>query len=89
MDGVDTPELRGKCEAERREAREARDFVRNRIGKRVVLVGVKKGKYAGRVVARVKLADGADLTDLLIQADLGRPYRAVVDVDGALDSGLC
>ena len=74
VEGVDTPEIRGKCEEEKRKAVAAREFVRQRVGKRVVLVNVKKGKYAGRVVARVRLADGSDLTELLIQAKLGRPY---------------
>ena len=75
VDGVDTPEIRGKCEAEKAQARAARDFVRARIGKQVTLVDVKKGKYAGRVVARIRLADGSDLTELLIQQDHGRPYE--------------
>ena len=74
VEGVDTPEIRGKCEEEKRKAVAAREFVRQRVGKRVVLMNVKKGKYAGRVVARVRLADGSDLTELLIQAKLGRPY---------------
>lgn len=75
VDGVDTPELRGKCEVEKVKAKAARDFVRARIGKRVLLVNVRKGKYAGRVVARVKLANGSDLTELLIQQGHGRPYE--------------
>ena len=74
VEGVDTPEIRGKCEKEKRKAVAARDFVRQRVGKRVVLENVRKGKYAGRVVARVRLADGSDLTELLIRAKLGRPY---------------
>lgn len=75
VDGVDTPELRGKCEGEKQKARAARDFVRERVGKRVMLLNVKKGKYAGRVVARVRLADGTDLTELLIRSRHGRPYN--------------
>lgn len=75
VDGVDTPEIRGKCNAEIAKAKAARDFVRARVGKRVTLVGIKKGKYAGRVVARVKLADGSDLTELLIRQGHGRPYE--------------
>ena len=73
--GVDTPELRGKCAVEKVWAQAARDFVRARIGKRVMLVDVRKGKYAGRVVAGIRLADGLDLTDLLIQEGHGRPYN--------------
>ncbi len=32
VDGVDTPEIRGQCEAEKRKAREARDFVKDLTG---------------------------------------------------------
>ena len=79
VDGVDTPELRGKCDGEKRKAVAAREFVRERVGKRVTLVNVRKGKYAGRVVARIRLPDGTDLTEILIQARHGRPTMA----DGA------
>lgn len=83
IQGVDTPELRGKCAGEKRKARAARDFVKGRVGKRVMLLNVKKGKYAGRVVARVRLADGTDLTELLIRSRHGRPY------DGGRRHGWC
>ena len=77
MRGVDTPEIRSaKCgEYERRRGRAARDFVRGIIGKNVWLINVDKGKYAGRVVASVWLADGRDLATLLIATGHGRPYR--------------
>ncbi len=81
--GVDTPELRGKCDGEKRKAVAARAFVRERVGERVTLVNVTKGKYAGRVVARIRLADGTDLTELLIQARHGRRY------DGGRRRGWC
>ena len=83
VEGVDTPEIRGKCEGEKRKAVAARDFVRESVGGRITLVNVKKGKYAGRVVARIRLADGTDLTDLLIRAKHGRPY------DGGWRQGWC
>ncbi len=83
VQGVDTPELRGKCDGEKRKAVAARAFVRERVGNRVTLVNVTKGKYAGRVVARIRLADGTDLTELLIQARHGRPY------DGGRRRGWC
>ena len=83
VQGVDTPELRGKCDGEKRKAVAARDFVRERVGNRVTLVNVRKGKYAGRVVARIRLADGTDLTELLIRARHGRPY------DGGRRRGWC
>ena len=42
--GVDTPEIRGKCEGEKRKAMAARDFVRESVGGRITLVNVKRGK---------------------------------------------
>ncbi len=83
VEGVDTPEIRGKCEGEKRKAVAARDFVRERVSGRIALVNVKRGKYAGRVVARIRLVDGSDLTELLIQAKHGRPY------DGGRRQGWC
>ena len=81
--GVDTPEIRGKCPSEKTLALEARDFVREIIGQEVILTGVKHGLYAGRVIARVRLSDGTDLAEVLIQKGLGRPY------DGGTRLGWC
>jgi endonuclease YncB( thermonuclease family) len=75
LDGVDTPELKASCDAERRLAAQARDFVRARIGgAAVVLTEIRFGKYAGRVVARVASADDKDLAGALIGAGLGQAY---------------
>ena len=84
LDGVDTPELRGKCQAARRLAREARAFVQARVGGRqVILRDIQYGKYAGRVVARIQTPDGDDLADALIAAGLGHAY------DGAARAPWC
>ena len=72
--GVDTPEIRGKCQAEKDKAVRARDFVRATVGARVQLTDVRHGKYAGRVVADVWV-DGRKLSELLIAENLGRPYH--------------
>jgi len=75
VDGVDTPELKGKCAAERQLARRARNFVTEFLGRGgVVLRDIQYGKFAGRVVSRVLSADGRDLTDALIAEGLGRNY---------------
>ena len=75
--GVDTPELRGKCESEREKAREARSFVRKLLpaGSKIVLKKVKPDKYAGRHDAEIWLADGRSLAELLIGAKLAREYH--------------
>jgi|SaaInlStandDraft_2_1057019.scaffolds.fasta_scaffold108887_2 micrococcal nuclease len=75
INGVDTPELRGKCDHERRLAKAARTFVLEHLANGGVhLHDIHYGKYAGRVVARVVLADGRDLAKALIKAGLGRAY---------------
>ncbi len=75
LEGVDAPELRGRCARERDLAASARDFVEERIGGgEVTLREIQYGKYAGRVVARVETEAGEDLTAILIAAHLGRPY---------------
>ncbi len=72
--GVDTPEIRGKCQAEKDLAIQARDFVRATVGATVQLTNIRPGKYAGRMVADVWV-DGRKLSDLLIAENLGRPYH--------------
>lgn len=75
LDGIDAPELKGKCESERRMAVEARDRVAQlATGGRVILRNIQYGKYAGRVVARVETPDGRDFSEALLSAGLGRPY---------------
>jgi len=69
LQGVDTPELKGKCPSERAMALQAKEFVEAHIGKTVVLKDVTNGKFAGRVVATVD-----DRAEQLIKAGLGRPY---------------
>ena len=76
LDGVDTPEIKGKCEFERRLAERARDLImaRSAAGS-VVLSEIHYGKYAGRVVARVRTPDGGDFSTALVEAGLGRAYE--------------
>lgn len=77
LDGVDAPELgRSKCDKERALAVKAKDFVGAWVkGRAVTLSAIQYGKYAGRVVARVKTAAGEDLGAALIQAGLARAYN--------------
>ena len=58
MNGIDTPEIRGKCQYEKNLALDARDFVRNKLAdaKEIKLTNLQRGKYF-RVVANV-LVDG-------------------------------
>ncbi len=72
--GVDTPEIRGKCQEETDMAVRARDFVRTTVGAQVQLTSIRPGKYAGRVIAEVWV-NGRKLSELLIAETLGRPYH--------------
>lgn len=75
IDGVDTPERRGKCAAESGAALRARSLVVERLGaaREILLVGVRREKY-GRLLTRVQV-DGVDLGAELVLAGLARPYH--------------
>ena len=73
--GIDTPELRGDCPAERALAVRARDRLAERLsGGQVILTDIRYGTYAGRVVARMSTAGTPDIAGTLIAAGLARPY---------------
>jgi endonuclease YncB( thermonuclease family) len=74
--GVDTPEARGPdCEAERALAAHASQFTRDWLeGASISLEEIDLGSFAGRVVARIRRADGADLSEDLLRAGLATPY---------------
>jgi micrococcal nuclease len=74
LDGIDTPELRGKCEGEKALAKKARDFLTDLAGSTVTLRDIRYGKYAGRVVAKVFTESGEDIVASLIHAGHGRAY---------------
>jgi endonuclease YncB( thermonuclease family) len=74
---IDTPELRGRCEAEVAAAERARAFVADavqRAGGRLWLRDVVLGKYAGRVIGRLMTPQGEDIGEALIQGGLAVPY---------------
>ncbi len=74
VNGVDTPEIRGKCLYEKNLALEARDFVRGKLAnaKEIKLTNLQRGKYF-RVVANV-LVDGVSLEQELIDNKLAYEY---------------
>ena len=76
LDGVDAPELNGRCPYENRLALKARAFVQTRTAKgKVILHDIHYGKYTGRVVPRVQMPGGEDLSNTLLRAGLGRVYQ--------------
>lgn len=78
LGGVDTPERGGRagCPAESALAERAGAAVRAALpeGSVVSLSGIRSDKYGQRVVASVTLADGRDLSDLLLEAGYAVAY---------------
>ena len=72
--GVDTPELKGKCQAERDAAVRARDFLKQLLGDQIVLVNIAREKY-GRPLADLRTTDGRDVAAELISAGHARAYH--------------
>ena len=74
LNGVDTPEIQGKCQYEKDLALKARDFVRNKLAnaKEIKLTNLQRGKYF-RVVANVVI-DGVSLEQELLENKLAYKY---------------
>lgn len=71
---VDTPEIKGKCDKEKRLAQKAKQHTVRmlRSGNNITLQNLKRGKYF-RLVADVSI-DGVDLASSLIQNGLAVTY---------------
>jgi len=67
INGIDTPELRGKCDKEKQLARKAKQFTVEhlRSAKSITLKNIKRGKYF-RLIADVYI-DGVSLGEQLIK----------------------
>jgi len=78
--GVDTPEIRGKCPAEKVLAKKAKYLVRDALksAEFITIRNAKRGKYF-RIVGDIILEPGTErernLKDLLLDADLAVPYN--------------
>lgn len=81
--GIDTPEMKGKCEAEVKAAHDAKEYLESILTKEVELHGLRYGKYAGRLLAEIITADGVNVSDALIEKGYARPY------DGGKRKGWC
>lgn len=75
VNGVDTPELRSKCVHERRLAQFAKRYVVDWMqAGEMKLTNIRRGKYAGRIIADVFDTEGHKLADDLLHAGLGSVY---------------
>lgn len=71
--GVDTPEIRGECQAEKAAAIAARNFTKRVLNEGTITISnMDRGKYF-RIVADVYV-DGSSLAQMLIDAGHGRAY---------------
>ena len=70
INGIDTPELRGKCDKEKQLARLALGHLR--AAKSIALKNIKRGKYF-RLIADVYV-DGASLGEQLIKQGHAAKY---------------
>lgn len=75
--GIDTPEMRGKCDEEKLLARKAKQFTVEalRSAQVVELRNIKRGKYF-RIIADVYL-DGRSLSEKLMKSWLARVYQPI------------
>ena len=74
VNGIDTPEIKGKCEKEKYDAQQAKEMVANILkdAEQIVLKNMKRGKYF-RIAADV-IVDGENLADMLIEVGMAVKY---------------
>jgi micrococcal nuclease len=76
IDGIDTPEKRGKCQREKDMAEQARVLTEQLLtDAQVALYDIQHDKYGGRVRARVVTRSGEDIGQMLAKSGLARPYK--------------
>lgn len=76
IDGIDAPEIKGKCKKETAMAKAARqEIVMLTKNGAVAIYNIRHEKYAGRVLAEVKTVDGTDLVQHMLDKRLARPYQ--------------
>jgi micrococcal nuclease len=85
LEGIDTPELRGKCALEKQMARETRDLVRSVLStaQSVQICNPRWGKYGGRMLGEIVINGVYSLKDLLLMHGHAREY------DGGKRQGWC
>ena len=74
VNGIDTPEIRGKCEKEKYDAQQAKEMIADILkdAETIDLNNIERGKYF-RIVADV-FVDGESLADILIEAGMAVRY---------------
>ena len=77
LKGINTPEMKGKCEYEKHLAKQARQSVIDALkpyGNEIIINNLSFYKFGGEYAGDVYLPNGALLADELIRRGLGKPY---------------
>jgi len=74
VNGIDTPEIKGKCEKEKYDAQQVRDMVADILkdAEQITLKNMERGKYF-RIAADV-FVDGENLSEVLVGAGMAIRY---------------
>ncbi len=74
VNGIDTPEIRGNCEREKYDAKQAKEMVADILkdAEKITLRNMERGKYF-RIVADVYV-DGENIANMLIEAGMAVKY---------------
>jgi endonuclease YncB( thermonuclease family) len=80
--GIDAPELKARCDAEKTAALAAKARLTVLLAPGgVTLTKISGDKYFGRVLAEISAADGADIAATLLREGLVVPYRGAARRD--------
>lgn len=76
ISGIDTPEIRGKCESEKEKAQEAKSFLNKKLSSAyaVTFGTIDWDKYGGRILAEIYF-DGVAVSQIMIDAGYAVPYH--------------
>jgi endonuclease YncB( thermonuclease family) len=72
--GINAPELRAKCDREKKIAIKAKNFLKKNLSKKLFLTNLKWGKYGGRVIADVTNFDKRNVFDEMLKLNLAVKY---------------
>lgn len=76
ISGIDSPEMKGNCDAEKEKARASKKFLAKKLlSARAVTIGTMDwDKYGGRILADVYF-DGISVSKMMIEAGYAVPYH--------------
>lgn len=75
IDGIDAPEIHGKCDKERNMAAAAKQEMESLTASPIRIYNVRLEKYAGRVLAKAETENGVDIAKHMLDKGLARPYH--------------